>query len=89
MPTRAPIEARPIADALPIPPVPPVTSTVLPVIDEVATIVRFLSVSVRRPTSLDGVFGRRECSDGDASDGDRRRHATEAARAVPSGPTIT
>ena len=39
MPTRAPIEARPIADALPIPPVPPVISTVLPVIDEVAAIV--------------------------------------------------
>jgi hypothetical protein len=33
MPTRAPIEARPIAAALPIPAVPPVIRTVLPVID--------------------------------------------------------
>ena len=32
MPTRAPTEAGPIAAALPIPPVPPVINTVLPVI---------------------------------------------------------
>jgi len=32
MPTRAPIAARPMAVAFPIPPVPPVTSTVWPAI---------------------------------------------------------
>ena len=38
MPTRAPMEARPIAAAMPIPPVPPVTSTVLPIMDGTAGI---------------------------------------------------
>ena len=35
MPTRAPIAARPVAVALPIPPVPPVTRTVWPAIGPV------------------------------------------------------
>ncbi len=43
MPTRAPMEARPIAAALPIPPVPPVINTVLPVIEGVTLIVSSLS----------------------------------------------
>ena len=39
MPTLAPMEARPIAAALPIPPVPPVISTVLPCIEYVVRLI--------------------------------------------------
>jgi hypothetical protein len=43
MPTRAPLEVRPIATALPIPPVPPVINTILPAIGGVTVIVSSLS----------------------------------------------
>lgn len=46
MPTRAPMEARPIAAARPILPVPPVINTVLPVIGGVTVIVSSLSYIV-------------------------------------------